>query len=368
MTADPATGGGPTGGAPGPTKQEQEPASHEITEVGPGVLRLQLPVNLPGLGHVNCYAIEDERGVALVDPGLPGARAGGALTDRLASAGFAPGDVHTAVVTHSHFDHFGAAEQLRDRSGADIVTHESFRLVWEEQEAHQHEDSAELELSATDEIERLRERFRWTTPWGTRREPPPDHMLRQFLIDGRHGRRFPTPTPSIRVVDGQWIRLGRRDWLAVHTPGHTEDHLCLFDPENGVMLSGDHVLPTITPHISGYGDDDPLARFFGSLERMKAFDGVTVALPAHGHPFHDLAGRAHEIVEHHEERLDVIRDATDELGDGTVTEYMQRLFRERSWGEMAESETYAHLQHLCALGEVEAGEAEGLVTFRRKIA
>src|SRR6185312_12066209 len=58
--------------APRPKKQEQEEASDEITEVAPGVLRLQLPIRLPGLGHVNCYALEDSRGIALVDPGLPG--------------------------------------------------------------------------------------------------------------------------------------------------------------------------------------------------------------------------------------------------------------------------------------------------------
>ena len=155
-----------------------------------------------------------------------------------------------------------------------------------------------------------------------------------------------------------------RDWFAVHTPGHTEDHLCLFDPEHGVMLSGDHVLPTITPHISGYAENDPLARFFASLERMKEFEGVTVALPAHGHPFEDLAGRAHDILVHHEERLDLIRHAVDDMGEGTVTEYMQRLFRERSWGSMAESETFAHLEHLRVLGEVTARADAGPTVFR----
>ena len=54
------------------TKQEQEPASEEVTEVADGVLRMQLPISLPGLGHVNCYALVDGDGVALVDPGLPG--------------------------------------------------------------------------------------------------------------------------------------------------------------------------------------------------------------------------------------------------------------------------------------------------------
>ena len=53
-------------------KQEQEPASEEVTEVAPDVIRTQLPVNLPGLGHVNCYVIEDKQGIAVVDPGLPG--------------------------------------------------------------------------------------------------------------------------------------------------------------------------------------------------------------------------------------------------------------------------------------------------------
>ena len=61
-------------------RQEQEPATEEITEVGAGVLRLQLPISMPGLGHVNCYALEDERGVALVDPGLPGPDSYRALT------------------------------------------------------------------------------------------------------------------------------------------------------------------------------------------------------------------------------------------------------------------------------------------------
>ena len=59
--------------APRPRRQEQEAASDEVTEVAPGVLRLMLPlVGLAGLGHVNCYALEDERGFALVDPGMMG--------------------------------------------------------------------------------------------------------------------------------------------------------------------------------------------------------------------------------------------------------------------------------------------------------
>ena len=49
---------------PKPRKQEQESASDEVVEVAPGVLRAQLPISMPGLGHVNCYVLPDERGAA----------------------------------------------------------------------------------------------------------------------------------------------------------------------------------------------------------------------------------------------------------------------------------------------------------------
>ena len=57
--------------APRPVKSEQLQATDEITEVAPNVLRTQLPANITGLGHVNMYVMEDDRGVTVVDPGMP---------------------------------------------------------------------------------------------------------------------------------------------------------------------------------------------------------------------------------------------------------------------------------------------------------
>ena len=360
MSGDPPATPAPTR----PPRQEREPAGTEITEIAPGVLRTQLPVNLPGIGHVNCYLLEDERGVAVVDPGLPTPASFAALEQRLRAAGYAVGDVHTAVITHSHFDHFGGAERLRVLAGAEILAHETFRPVWEATEAA---EPAEL-LGAGEDDEEAR-RPPWLTlrvnPWGTRREPMPEKEWRAWEEIARDDPRwFATPRPTRTVVDAQVVRLARREWICLHTPGHTEDHLCLFDPTHGLMLSGDHVLPTITPHISGLTPHaDPLARFFDSLERMGAIEGVTTVLPAHGHPFEDLAGRAKAITRHHEQRLDVVRNAAEELGTGTVPEYMQRLFSERSWGNMAESETFAHLEHLRVLGELAATGRDGQIVF-----
>jgi len=171
-------------------------------------------------------------------------------------------------------------------------------------------------------------------------------------------------TPTVRLVDSQVVRFARREWVAMHTPGHTHDHLCLFDPEHGVVFTGDHVLPSITPHISGIADHhDPLALFVQSQQRMIDMTGVTIALPAHGHPFTDLAGRAAHIIEHHDERLNLIRGARGDLPNGTVHDFMQVLFQPRSWGGMAESETYAHLEHLRELGEMRRTDEAGIAHY-----
>jgi glyoxylase-like metal-dependent hydrolase (beta-lactamase superfamily II) len=345
-----------------PRRQEQEPAGTEITEMAPGILRSQLPISLPGLGHVNCYFLEDERGVAIVDPGLPGPQSWRALVHRLKAAGYKPKHVHTVIVTHSHPDHFGGAGRLRDTYGAEVITHRSFRTWFdpaEDEAVVEGEDPTEATSSSV-------------KPWGREMpwrddstfQPPLKRRLKFGVYRHVLKRFMTTPSPTRRVDDAEVITLGRREWVSLHTPGHTNDHLCLFDPVNGIVLSGDHVLPTITPHISGLvAGADPLSEFFASLEKVAGLEGVTLALPAHGHPFHDLAGRAHEIRDHHEERLTTLREAAHELGDATVEAYSQKLFKPRSWGQMAESETYAHLEHLRETGEVASHREAGALRY-----
>lgn len=85
---------------------------------------------------------------------------------------------------------------------------------------------------------------------------------------------------------------------------------------------------------------------------------VTLALPAPGHPFDDLRGHAQSIKAHHFERLDEIREIANGLGPADVNSFMKRLFRERSWVDMAESETYAHLEHLRLKGKAKARRNE----------
>lgn len=344
-----------------PERSEKRPARDEISEIAPGVLRSELPVELPGLGHVNMYILEDGDGVAVVDPGLPGEDSWKALVHRLGAAGYKVSNVHSIVVTHSHYDHYGGAYRLVEESGARIIGHPQLHI----RTSFDIDDDLEM-LDVDDEApDPARDsRYGHWTPWGTWSEPP-EEVIRHWQSLGIDQASLTAPRAELALGDEHSVMLARREWVAVHTPGHTADHLCLYDPEAGLMITGDHVLPTITPHISGYSHaDDPLQRFFDSLNRMHDFADVRLALPAHGDPFDDLSGRSSYIHDHHVERLDDLRDAATEIGHASVESYMRQIFRERSWGNMASSETFAHLDHLKELGELTVDTVDGQLWFR----
>ena len=356
-----------SGFSPRPIRQEQEPASTEVIEIAKGIYRLQLPVSMPGLGHVNCYALEDKNGFSLVDPGLPGKDSWNSLEKRLNDLGTGFKHIHTAIVTHSHVDHYGGVHRLRDDYDVEVLTHSSFSSVFGTDDIMENPDAAALDLADDEDIEKLREMLSRPTPWGTKREPPSVEELRKWSVANTadDSISFQVPKPSITVEDSEELEIGGRPWLALHLPGHTHDHLCLYDPVDGFFLSGDHVLPTITPHIGGMGNmEDPLAVFFNSLERTKEFSKVSLVLPAHGHPFNNLVERADDIIEHHVDRLQLIRETGDSIGEASVEDYMKHLFKERSWGDMAASETYAHLEHLRILGEALPEEKQGIKTYK----
>lgn len=341
-----------------PKKQEQLPAEAGITEVGPAVLRVQLPIRFTGLGHVNMYVLEDEHGAAVIDPGLPTRSSWNAAKRGLAEAGIPLRRIHRVYVTHSHPDHFGGVAKLVRKTGAEMVAHEHYRAWWQR---HAHSDLA-FELSET-EIDEERRAWTGIHPWD---DPDDVGSLRtrlkalgpKSLVLGA----VRTPEPTTTVTDGQIVRLAGREWQAVHTPGHTGDHLCLFDLENGLVITGDHVLPSITPHVSGVGAGlDPLGNYLASLRKVVELPGLARALPAHGGAFDDVPGRIGEIEAHHEKRIAQIVA----LGEHPVTarEYARQLYPERLWGFLAESETYAHLAHLEHLGRVKRLTGDGAPRF-----
>ena len=343
--------------APRTPKSEQLQASDEIVEVAPGILRTQLPANITGLGHVNMYVLEDERGAAVVDPGMPDKASWAAVNERLSRIGIPLKRIHSVIVTHSHPDHYGGAERIRSESGGDIITHRLFKTFYDPSEP----PDLDVEEAATF----MRSPFD-PPPWGG----PAMEMAFGRKMRFRIARRFPrllrVPTPTVRLVEADRVRFARREWIPVHTPGHTADHLCLFDPETGTLLSGDHVLPNITPHISGLtAHGDPLTLFFESLDKIGDFaDQVKISLPAHGNPFTNTGERVAQIKEHHAERLQKLRDVSIGFDrPASVMEFAQHLFSPRAQGSMADSEAYAHLEHLRILGEFEQTVRDGVFEY-----
>lgn len=339
-----------------PPKQEQRPATDEVTEVAPGVLRTQLPIDFTGLGHVNMYVLLDDEGAAVVDPGMPLPDCYRAIGDRLRRCGLRPEQIHTVVVTHSHPDHFGGAGKLAEDAGAAVVAHRTFQLPGAEPEPDlvslDHDDHL-ADLTIDDRGAQV--------PW----RPPEERITPPFdavVTSERTG--FARTTPTRRVDDGDAMWLAGRRWVAWHTPGHTGDHLCLHDPDSGLLIAGDHVLPSITPHISGMRmAGDPLDTYMASLERVGRLPDPTLVLPAHGDPFTGPRHRVDAILAHHRERLDRLRVIGAALGPAPVSAYARELFPPHHQGLMAESETFAHLHHLVQRGEVVMDRRTDAVLF-----
>ena len=381
-------------------RQEQETASSEVSEVAPNVLRMQLPIRMPGLGHVNMYALIDDEGAAVVDPGLPGPSSWKAIQDRLRQAELEPKHIHTVIITHSHPDHFGGAARFAKEHGARVIAHRSFSFGVAQSAVQSQPEVSVEDLEAQREGDAARERddddprdtpgsphdhqhghptskrsakgeapqvwWGGTAPWGGQKWRPPLRKRLLWRAMSALGKGMSVPEVSHPVEQGDLLDLAGREMFVLHTPGHTADHFCLHDPEAGLFIAGDHVLPTITPHISGItSSEDPLLSFFYSLDRVAEISGIKMALPAHGHPFVDLKQRTREIKRHHHERLDKIRAISRAFGrPASVEEFSQQLFKPRSWGSMAQSETYAHLEHLRHAREAESHRDEqGMVLY-----
>lgn len=311
----------------------------DVEHIGPGLWSVPVPIPDNPLGYTLVYLLESDRGPVLVDAGWDNPTSRRALAAGLRAAGTAVEDVYGVLVTHHHFDHYGLADHVRQASGAWVALHPADADVLRRHSAAGTNRASRLaravevlELAGApqDVIEAQRKR-----PAGMWKTPPP--LPDRELVDG-----------GIADVPGWRVRT-------IHMPGHTPGHTCFYLEERGKLLAGDHLLPTITPHIALYdhvaGDDDPLGDFLRSLDELWAIE-MTEVLPAHEYRFGHPQRRALEIIEHHHTRLAQIEKS---LQDGPLTlwQIAERMLWNRPWGEfgpfarrMALSEAAAHVHYL----------------------
>jgi glyoxylase-like metal-dependent hydrolase (beta-lactamase superfamily II) len=321
-----------------------------VERVRRGLWSIPVPIPESPLRYVLCYAFEHRAGVVLVDPGWPADESYAALAAGLGSFGRSVADVTGVLVTHAHHDHYGLAARVRAESGAWIAMHER--------------DVATQTFVGDDYAAALLARERWL-----RRTGAPD--LEAVDLAAVRGWALPE-RPDRNLIDGEHIRIGRFDIEAVWTPGHTPGHMTFHEQTEAVLLSGDHLLPRISPNISMFAETEPnpLDDYLASLAKVSRLP-VEEVLPGHEYRFSGAAARAEQIRSHHDERLREILVATQAGEWRSAWLISQNLTWSRSWDDlgtfgqrMAVGETLAHLFSLRERGAVTLTENNGVWLWR----
>lgn len=315
-------------------------------EVAPKLWRVPVPLPaFPGAEHamlVNGYLIGGERWV-LVDTGLTTDEALAALEAGLGAAGIGWRDLELVLITHYHPDHYGMSGRVRELTGGEVLIHRR-----------------DVEFM----YRSMFGRAGWERFFPAHGGPDIDMTTPMFS----HVPGFDPAAADHYLEEGQRIDLGGRSLCVLHTPGHAPGHCCFELEGEDMILTGDHVLPKITPHVGYFpaGDEDPLRDFLASLERIAASTYRT-GLPAHGELFADPAARARRIVRHHDYRLKAIVD-TIRRRPKTAWDIVPEIF-----GDLPEVhrfaalfETLAHLVYAQTEGLASSEEVDGKILWRAR--
>ncbi|WP_134724714.1 MBL fold metallo-hydrolase [Paracoccus luteus] len=321
------------------------PAEGQATQIADGVLWLRLPLPMR-LDHVNCYALRDDDGWTVVDTGFDTSRTR-AIWQALLDGPLAGAPVVRVLATHQHPDHMGLAGWFQSRGAALWTSRTAWlfarMLALDVQDRATPEQLAFWRRAGMDPgrlAARAAER-----PWNTG--------------DVVH----PLPLGYRRLIEGEVVRLGRRDWRVVMGEGHAAEHVTLWSQDDDLVIGGDQLLPGISPNLGVYPTEpgaDPVGAWIASCRRMAvlAHDRHLV-LPGHKLPFTGLPARLGQLADNHESALERLAAALA-VAPRTAVGCFDLLFRRRIGdGEygLALVEAVAHINALRLRGLVgPAGE------------
>jgi len=309
------------------------------------------------LPYVLPYLIRSRSETALVDNGWNTDAAYEGLVAGMAEHDATPEQIGSLFITHVHPDHFGLTGKLVDGSGAQV---------------YMHEREAQVITSRYLEPEPLVEQMQgWMARHGVPQLTAPEMARGSMGMLDKVSARL----PDVSLKGGEQLRVGDFEFTVVWTPGHAPGHICLYEPNRKVLLSGDHILPTITPNVSRHAQSagNPLSDYMKSLEAVEKLD-VELLLPAHEFETRDLKGRIAEIRAHHEERLTEMEHC---VGDGATAWEVAGCVRwatgmlvdfEPFMQRAAVGETIAHLEYLHELGRLrmhDEGGDQALISWTR---
>jgi glyoxylase-like metal-dependent hydrolase (beta-lactamase superfamily II) len=235
----------------------------------PGIWRLRLPLPWPGVPHVNAWALQAGDGIVLVDTGyheeesLPELERTLALIDRRLE------DVRLVVCTHAHSDHYGLAAPIVERAGCELWMHPR----------HEH-----MTRGIEDPERSLERRVEVARQSGVPVEPL--RLWAQQRRDSNPGIAA-VIEPHRELLPGTAVETDHGAWSVHETPGHAPSHVVLFQGEQRLLLSGDHLLGRVSLYFDYGWTPDPVAEFLDSLDTAAALD-ARLCLPGHGRPFGDV--------------------------------------------------------------------------------
>ena len=324
-------------------------------EVLSGLYQLKVPIPNNPIGYVLPYLIPGHVGYTLVDSGWNTPEAFAALEAELKEVSVSFDQIKRLLITHVHPDHYGLAGKIKEVCGAEVIVHQRER---------------DFIRSRYRQPGQLLERMaNWLIENGVPEDEMPD--MQQSSMPAR---AFVVPVdPDTVLWGGETLDFGVYRFEVFWTPGHSPGHICFYERAQRVLLTGDHVLPTVTPNVSLHPQQqgNPLGDYLASLERLMPLE-VEEVLPAHEYSFPDLQGRLREIADHHDTRLDEMLAI---VGDDGATAYdvasaiiwTTGTFDSFShWTRRAAiSETLAHLEYMVYQGRLHQTKEDGIIRYER---
>jgi glyoxylase-like metal-dependent hydrolase (beta-lactamase superfamily II) len=234
----------------------------------PGIWRLRLPLPWPGVPHGNAWVLAAGDGLVLVDTGMGGKNGLRNFELALAQVGFAVEDIGLVVCTHSHTDHYGLAAPITAATGAELWIHPAWGHV---------------RPMADDPTAALEQRLEVARQSGVPVAGLEAYRARSEDSEtGIDGIR----EPDRELVPGVEMETDHGAWQVYETPGHAPSHVVLHQPENRLMLTGDHLLGRTVLFFDYGHTPDPVGEFLTSLDTVEPL-GQNLCLPGHGRPFRD---------------------------------------------------------------------------------
>ncbi|TFG12442.1 MAG: MBL fold metallo-hydrolase [Promethearchaeota archaeon] len=219
-------------------------------------------------------------------------------------------NISRILISHCHPDHFSGLKRLRRHLKVRIIlTEDQAKLIKNKKKYHEafdgdsYKDYLIIKKGMRGKIRSLFEL-----------------LLSHFIYRMVYRMTFITHVDEL-IDNETHIFINGIKWEVIASPGHSSDHISLYNQEIGVLLSGDNVLPSITTWLGPPNSD--IRAYIESIERIQNLPNLNIILPAHGKIILNPQERIKEILDHRKERtvqtLKIIKEQGDQgLSPGDI--------------------------------------------------